>query len=265
MKNTNFNYIFFFLCFFSILAMGFSSVPFQKEVSAVVPTISDSTKNYKDKDIAAHFSKEKSNKNLSAFDKIALNEYLSLNDNSFDRPNLEAFKKAIKGYYKLKKDGIITKEIMTLIDFSQSSIEKRLWVIDMKEKTILFHSVVSHGRNSGLEYAEVFSNDPESHQSSLGFYKTAETYVGKNGLSLRLDGLEYGFNDRARERLIVMHGADYCDEKLAKNQGYLGRSYGCPSVPRKLEKQIIETIKEGSCLFIYHQAQEDYFKKSKFL
>jgi len=206
-----------------------------------------------------------SNDNLTTFDKLVMSEYLDLDEKNFEKPRLNTFKAAFKGYYKLLKEGKINKQILTIIDFSQHSTQRRMWVIDMRTKEILFHNVVSHGKNSGKEYATSFSNRPESFQSSLGFYLTGETYYGENGLSLRLDGLEPGINDNARSRAIVIHGADYCDENIAKRQGYLGRSLGCPALPRELSEKIINTIKDESCLFIYHEGQQDYFKKSKWL
>lgn len=209
--------------------------------------------------------KENSNDNLTTFDKLVLSEYLDLDENNFEKPNIKAFKAAYKGYYKLLSEEKINKEVLTIIDFTQHSTERRMWVINMKTKEILFHNVVSHGRNSGKEYATNFSNTHESFKSSLGFYKTAETYYGEHGLSLRLDGLESGINDNARSRAIVIHGADYCNEKVAKQQGYLGRSLGCPALPLELSSKIINTIKEESCLFIYNENHQDYFKKSSLL
>ena len=116
----------------------------------------------------------------------------------------------------------------------------------------MYSSVVAHGRNTGAEYARSFSNQPRSNKSSLGFYITQETYFGAHGLSLKLDGFEKGINDMARERAIVMHGADYAHEKVISRKGYLGRSFGCPAVPPHLTKKIIEKIKNGNCLFVYY-------------
>lgn len=191
--------------------------------------------------------------------------YLDLDEKNFEKPQIRSFESAFKGYYKLKKEGKINKDILTIIDFTQSSTEKRMWVIDMINNEIIFQTVVSHGRNSGLEYATDFSNKPESFKSSLGFYKTAETYYGANGYSLRLDGLEQGINDNARSRAIVIHGADYANEKLANKQGYLGRSYGCPALPLENYKEIIDYIKDDSCLFIYHDSDPNYLNKSQLL
>nr|WP_297306771.1 murein L,D-transpeptidase catalytic domain family protein [uncultured Flavobacterium sp.] len=202
---------------------------------------------------------------IENIDHMILTKYLDLDEKKFEKPKIQSFDSAFKGYYKLKSEGKIDKEILTIIDFTQSSTEKRMWVIDMVKNEIIFQTVVSHGRNSGLEYATNFSNTPESHKSSLGFYKTAETYYGANGYSLRLDGLEKGINDNARSRAIVIHGADYADENLANNQGYLGRSYGCPALPLSNYKEIIDFIKDESCLFIYHDSDPAYLKKSTLL
>ncbi|MBC7867350.1 MAG: murein L,D-transpeptidase catalytic domain family protein, partial [Gloeobacteraceae cyanobacterium ES-bin-316] len=128
----------------------------------------------------------------------------------------------------------------------------------------LFNTYVAHGQNTGQEYANRFSNKPESFQSSLGFYITTSTYMGKNGFSLQLDGMENGINDLANERAIVMHGAPYVSESYIKTKGYIGRSHGCPAVPQQLNKPIIEKIKNGSCLFIYSN-DKGYLKRSKIL
>lgn len=160
----------------------------------------------------------------------------------------DAFKLAYMGYKKLNKNN---NSLLTLIDFSLPSTKKRMYVLDLAKKEILFISYVSHGRNSGENYATSFSNRDGSHQSSLGFYRTAGTYNGGNGYSLRLDGLEKGINDKAMQRAIVIHGADYCSENVIRATGRLGRSFGCPALPRELTKPIIDTIKEGSVLFIY--------------
>lgn len=178
--------------------------------------------------------------------------YHSLNTNNYRLPNQDSFTKALEGFYQWKEKGLIQKDILTLVDFSLSSTEERLWVIDIKNNTILFQSLVAHGRNSGDEFATNFSNTPESHKSSLGFYATGETYIGKHGYSLRLDGLEKGKNNNARKRAIVMHGATYVSKEFIKNNGRLGRSFGCPSVPTELTNELIDIIKNQSCLYIYY-------------
>lgn len=182
--------------------------------------------------------------------------YHSLHSNNFDLPEFACFNDALKGFYKLKERGIIKKDILTVIDFSKSANEKRLWVIDLKTNTILYHSLVSHGRNTGEEFATSFSNTNSSNKSSLGFYATAEVYNGKHGMSMRLDGLESGINDNARARAIVMHGANYCSSSFIQNNTRLGRSLGCPAIPENLKQDIIETIKDKSCLFIYHPSRK---------
>jgi hypothetical protein len=170
-----------------------------------------------------------------------------------------AFEYAYKGYdYLLKKNIISEGAYLTICDFSQSSKQKRFYLIDINNDKVVLNTYVAHGRNSGGEYATRFSNSPSSRESSLGFYVTKNTYRGEHGLSLRVEGLEPGFNDRAYRRAIVIHGADYIGD------GSTGRSYGCPAVPLKEIKTIINTIKGGSCLFIYHP-QQKYLQKSKIL
>lgn len=162
--------------------------------------------------------------------------------------NFEAFKQAITGYHKIEDK---TKEILTLVDFSKPSTEERFYVFDMRHKKLLFSSLVSHGKNSGGNYATSFSNENGSLKSSLGFFLTENTYQGKNGYSLVLNGLEKGINDRAKERAIVIHGAAYSNPSVIASSGRLGRSFGCPALPQAVSKPIINTIKGGSLLFIY--------------
>lgn len=175
--------------------------------------------------------------------------------------NYEAFEQAMVGYKTIPAKN---KGILTVIDFTLPSTEKRMYVLDMKNKKLLFHTIVSHGRNSGEKYATRFSNKHGSFQSSLGFYLTDATYHGGNGYSLRLAGLEPGINDQAMARAVVIHGADYCSEKVIRATGRLGRSYGCPALPRELNKPIIDAIKNGSLLFIY-AGNEEYVASSKVL
>lgn len=164
------------------------------------------------------------------------------------RVDYQVFERAFDGYQKIEGT---KKEILTLIDFTKPSTEERLFVLDMKQKQLLFSSLVSHGRNSGGKYATSFSNENGSHKSSLGFYLTEQTYQGKNGYSLILNGLEKGINDRAKERAIVIHGAAYSNPSVAASSGRLGRSFGCPALPQSLTRPIINTIKDGTLLFIY--------------
>lgn len=144
---------------------------------------------------------------------------------------------------------------LTVIDFSLPSTQKRLWVYDLASRALLFHEHVAHGRGSGANMATAFSNVPESNQSSLGLFRTGEAYIGKHGLSLRLDGLERGINDRARERAIVIHGADYVNAATARTQGRLGRSLGCPAVRPEISKPLINAVKDGGLLFAYYPEQ----------
>ena len=178
--------------------------------------------------------------------------YCGLNSNNLELPKIESFSEALKGFYLLKEKGIVKKDVLTLIDFSLSSNTKRLWVIDLVSNKILYHSLVAHGRNTGEEFATSFSNHASSFKSSLGFYLTGEIYQGKHGNSLKLDGLEKGLNDNARERGIVMHAANYVSSFFVKNNNRLGRSQGCPAIPVEFSNQIINVIKNKSCLFIYH-------------
>ena len=140
---------------------------------------------------------------------------------------------------------------LTVIDFSRPSTEKRMWVYDLRSRALLFEELVSHGRGSGRTMATSFSNDPESNKTSLGLFRTGEAYVGKNGYSLRLDGLEPGVNDRARDRAIVIHGAPYVSAATARANGYLGRSLGCPAVRPEIAHALIDTVKGGGLLFAY--------------
>jgi hypothetical protein len=178
----------------------------------------------------------------------------------------EAFQFALKGFNKLKESGqLLNSSVLTIIDFSQSSKNKRLYVIDLYKKALLFNTYVAHGKNTGGEFAERFSNIPGTFQSSLGFYITENMAIGsKVGLSLLLKGIEKGFNDHAREREIIIHGADYATEDFIQRNGRLGRSYGCPSLPPDMIKPVAETIKDGSLLFIYKN-DESYIRKSSVL
>jgi len=177
----------------------------------------------------------------------------------------EAFKYAYQGYKRLEEEGQLNKEgIITICDFSQSSKRKRLYVIDLNECKLLLNTFVAHGRNSGGEYARKFSNRPESRQSSLGFYRTKKTYYGGHGLALTLSGLEPGFNDKAERRKIVIHGSQYIGDNYRRWGKFMGRSFGCPAVPMKQSKTLINTIKDGSCLFIYHPSK-NYLAGSKIL
>ena len=156
-----------------------------------------------------------------SFESKAETIYATLNSNNLALPKSECFKKALQGFYLLKQKGIIKKDILTLVDFSLSANSKRLWVIDLSTNTILYNSLVAHGRNTGEEFAGAFSNSNESFKSSLGFYATGEIYNGKHGKSLKLDGLEKGVNDNARTRGVVVHGADYVSDSFINTSAML--------------------------------------------
>jgi L,D-transpeptidase catalytic domain len=171
--------------------------------------------------------------------------------------SFNAFYYGMVGYYSYSLDQPIeNQEILTIIDFSKSSNENRFFTIDMKNKKCLFHTYVAHGMNSGEEIPYQFSNRPNSHQSSLGFYVTGNTYIGQNGYSMILNGMEYGINNNARKRSIVVHGADYVSKKYIRQNGRLGRSWGCPALSFEDYKPVINTIKDGSLLYIYSDKAE---------
>lgn len=201
------------------------------------------------------------NKVLS-FEEKTTELYHQIEAGQYSLPNLESFIKAFEGYSALENQGKVKNNILTIVDFSFSSTKERMWVIDMTNKKIVLQTLVSHGMNSGKEFAKSFSNQNESFKSSLGFFITGETYTGKHGISLKLDGQEYGLNDNARERAVVVHGADYVSKKLASRQGYIGRSQGCPAVAPEVAPTLINTIKNKSVLFIYHPTRM-YVNKSR--
>ena len=177
----------------------------------------------------------------------------------------KAFEYALKGYYYLLDHHWLNKtNILSICDLSQSSRNKRLYVIDLEQRTVLINTYVAHGRNSGGEFANSFSNSPSSHKTSLGFYVTQGTYIGNNGLSLKIRGMERGFNDRAGSRNVVLHGSEYVGPDFLQMNKFCGRSYGCPAVPADESEEIIDLIKEGSCLFIYHPTKR-YLIRSKIL
>jgi len=180
---------------------------------------------------------------------VNLYDSLHLQDLGLSR---NAFDNAMKGYQTLLASGKLTNEkLLSIVDFSLPSSKKRLFILDLQNNKILFNTYVAHGRNSGKEMAHEFSNEPESNKSSLGFYVTGDTYIGKHGFSLRLLGEEKGINDNANSRAIVMHSAAYVSEGAIKMQGFIGRSLGCPALPGNIYKPVIDKIKNGSCLFLY--------------
>ena len=182
---------------------------------------------------------------------------------SFAGLSQQAFDYAKKGLNKLIEEGrLLNDSIISIIDFSEPSNKKRLFILDLKNYKVLFNTLVAHGRNTGREWATYFYNQGSSFMSSPGFYITGETYEGKNGYSLKLEGIENGINDNAFDRGIVIHGADYVSDNFVNTQGYIGRSQGCPAVPVQASRPIINTIKNGTCLFIYHPS---YVNRSSML
>jgi hypothetical protein len=194
--------------------------------------------------------------------KVSVYDSLQLNGLGLSK---QAYDYAVRGFKTLRTLGKLTNDsIISIVDFSLSSAKKRLFVIDLKNYKVLYNTYVAHGRNSGAEYAKLFSNNPRSNKSSLGFYVTGNTYDGEHGYSLHLEGEEKGINDNAFKRAIVMHSADYVNENYIKTKGYIGRSLGCPAIPEKVYKPIIDEIKDGSCLFLY-SPNKYYISHSKFL
>jgi len=178
---------------------------------------------------------------------------------------IEVFKYAMTGYLGLLQQGKLSdKKLISIIDFTKSSNTKRFYTIDLEKRTLKYHTYVSHGKNSGEEMAKSFSNTVHSNQSSLGFYITAETYVGSKGYSLKLDGVEKGYNDKLRERAVVMHNAEYVSEYWIKKYGRLGRSQGCPALPQALGKEVINAIKNHTAVFAYYD-DPAYLNASRYL
>ncbi|AWM14061.1 murein L,D-transpeptidase catalytic domain family protein [Flavobacterium sp. NRK F10] len=244
-----------FLPLLVLSLMSFAPVFREKGVLENRVTIVDASDNGTDPKLVAENKK-------ASFEAKCKSFYTSIDSTSYELPQYESFTKAFEGYEQLKNQGKIKNEYLTIVDFSLSSKEDRMWVIDMVNKKVVLQTLVAHGRNSGEDMATKFSNQSESYQSSLGFYITGETYQGKHGLSLRLDGVEYGINDNARDRAVVIHGADYVSESFVKSYGRLGRSQGCPAVSYEVHDKLIELIKDKSCLFIYHPSR-NYVVKSK--
>jgi hypothetical protein len=164
--------------------------------------------------------------------------------------DFDTFRKAFVGYLNLKKENLVAKPILTIVDLSRPSTEKRMWIVDLGNKKLLFNNLVAHGQGSGGNIASRFSNTADTHQSSLGFYITSQTYQGKHGLSLKLKGMDAGFNTNAESRAIVLHGAEYVSQSFIDLHGRLGRSFGCPAIPVMLTPKIIHLVKGQSCLFI---------------
>ena len=200
--------------------------------------------------------------NVNYLEIAACDVYSKFKFNKWNNLRYDIFLKAYKGYLVMKSEGMISNSrYLTVMDFELSANQRRMWILDLQKYKLVIHELVSHGRNSGEEYARSFSNQPESFKSSLGFYVTGDNYMGKNDYSMRLHGVEEGFNDNAFERGIVMHAAEYVCAKFIGCHQRLGRSQGCPAVSPKINKWVINTIEGGSCLFIYYPDKQ-YLKKS---
>lgn len=239
--------------FVSSLVVGLFSFPlaFAKSVEKKAVHVKDTVANLAISDLIPTLPSA-----VSVYDSLRLN---------LEGLNRKAFELAQDGFEKLKKQGaVVNDNIISIVDFSLPSTEKRLYVVDLKNYRVLYKTYVAHGRNSGTLMANSFSNSPSSYKSSLGFYKTLGTYNGKHGYSLRLEGLEKGINDNAYERAIVMHGADYVSPSYIPKLGFIGRSQGCPAVSTREATPIINTIKNGSCLFIYSPS-DSYQQRSSVL
>jgi len=174
-----------------------------------------------------------------------------------DKLDFDVFKSAMDGYYTIDA---LNKEVLSIIDYSKPSTEKRFFIIDIENRKLLYNTLVAHGKKSGYVNATTFSNKYGSHKSSLGFFRTGNSYYGIRGYSLKLEGLEKGINDNARQRGIIIHGANYVDERIANGNGVIGRSHGCPAVSKKLSKEIINLLKGGSLLYIY--ANDELYKEN---
>ncbi len=166
--------------------------------------------------------------------------------------NSKVLKLALKAYKNAKKSGVGSKDILTVVDYSLPSSTRRMWVIDLRNNKVLFHTYVSHGSGSGQNYATKFSNRPGSAMSSLGMFVTGKVYNGKHGFSLNMHGLEDKFNSNAYSRRIVVHGAHYADENVIPKIGRLGRSLGCLALNNKIAGKVMNTIKDGSYIFCYY-------------
>lgn len=200
-----------------------------------------------------------------------LDEYIRAVYNGFDFAKngdlkYEVFEKAMTGYLNLRAAGKLNtrRPVLTVCDFTRSSSQYRMWVLDLEKKKVIIHHYVAHGQGTGDEFAKAFSNVNESHQSSMGFYVTGDTYQGEHGTSLRLHGMDAGWNSAAYDRGIVIHGADYVCRESVQAQGRIGRSWGCPAVNNRLAPEIINAIRGGTALYIFYPNKQ-YMKTAYWL
>ena len=196
---------------------------------------------------------------------VWLEKEIKIINSQADNINSNVLRLSLKAYLKAREKGMDNKQLLTIIDYSKPSSERRLWIVDLAKGKVLFNTWVSHGKNSGNVNATSFSNQSGSLKSSLGVFLTdVMPYMGGNGYSLRLFGLERGINDNAYQRNVVIHGAWYAEGNVAKQRGQLGRSWGCPAVGEKLAKPIIDTIKNKTLVFVYSRDQK-WLRNSNFL
>jgi hypothetical protein len=190
--------------------------------------------------------------------------YTTIGLEKYDLP-FKVFRYGMIGYLTLQQQGKLSnKQLLSIIDFTKSSKKKRFYTIDLQDQQVKYYTYVSHGKNTGEDMAKSFSNRIHSNQSSLGFYITGETYIGSKGYSLKLDGMEEGWNDNMRTRAVVMHEAAYVSESWIEKYGRLGRSQGCPALPQEISKDVIDLIKDRTPIFAYY-ADPAYLKKSSYL
>lgn len=234
---------------------------FYLSIFLILTSFNNATSNISDKDNNGTAVVKNSSETKEMSMSAALYEKLDLQNAGL---SLEALVAAVKGYEKLVEEGLVTNtQYLTIVDLSQSSRKKRFYLLDIENEQLAMNTFVAHGKNSGVDKAVRFSNTPESEASSLGFYVTKQTYTGKHGLSLKLAGLENGFNNNAEARAIVVHGANYVNPARV-NSAYMGRSQGCPALPEAVAPKVINLIKGGSALFVYNPS-ENYLSSSKIL
>jgi hypothetical protein len=201
----------------------------------------------------AHFSSRMAERRMIALEASEMFNEMQLQDSGL---NERALLYALLGYHRLLKRHQIRKtQVLSICDFSQSSGSRRMYVIDVRNRRLLYRTYVAHGINSGRQYASSFSNTPQSCKSSLGFFVTRNAYFGCNGLSLRIEGVEQGINDRAYQRNIVIHGATYVSERILHKYGVMGTTFGCPAIPEEMASQVIPVLKNGTCFFVYYPSR----------
>jgi hypothetical protein len=194
------------------------------------------------------------------------NIYNQIDFKGAQKLSYDAFAAGYKGYLNLRNAGKLNpnKQLLTIADFTLSSCAQRMWIIDLQSKKVLLNDYVAHGQGSGDEFARAFSNTENSHQSSIGFYVTGDTYIGQHGKSMRLYGMDNGYNSAAYDRAVVVHAADYVSKDAIAGMKRLGRSWGCPAVSPNVINKVINYTQGGTCMFIYYP-QKSYLASSAWL